>query len=214
MLRWILRALSLAAGTALLAEVTYVAVVAFRHHWWDAAATFTGLMFLVAFLLWLDLRKLKKRLSMNLLSKEAIFGLDDRKYEIVSVPEWGGDVRLRSLTGAERDEYEVGMTRQVGNTQKVDARNARAKLIALSACDVGGLPLFQAADVIKLGTKSSAALQRLFDAACRLSGFSDEDLKELEEGFEPAPNGASTSASPHTSATPSASSYAGSTPAS
>ena len=148
---------------------------------------------------------------MNLLSKEAILQADDRRYEIVNVPEWKGEVRLRSLSGAERDQYEAGLTRQVGNTQKIDARNARAKLVALSACDENGQPVFDPKDVIGLGNKSSAALQRLFDAAMRLSGFTEDDMKELEEGFGDAPNGASTSDSQPTSATPSPNSWHGST---
>lgn len=144
---------------------------------------------------------------MSLLSKDAILDADDRKYETVAVPEWGGKVRLRSLSGSERDEYETSLVQQVGGKQAVNARNARAKLIALSAVDGAGQPLFSKADVLKLGSKNSAALQRLFDAACRLSGFTDEDVKELEEGFGDAPNGASTSASPPISATPSANSW-------
>jgi hypothetical protein len=151
---------------------------------------------------------------MNLLSKDQILQADDRRYEIVSVPEWGGDVRIRSLSGAERDQYEAGLTRQVGNTQKIDARNARAKLVALSVCDENGQPVFDAKDVIGLGNKSSAALQRLFDAAMRLSGFTEDDMKELEEGFGEGPNGPSTSDSPPTLATPLPNSWHGSTPAS
>jgi hypothetical protein len=150
----------------------------------------------------------------TLLSKEAIFAADDHKYEIVPVPEWGGEVRMRSLTGTERDAYEDSLTQQVGNKQVVNARNARAKLVALSAINEDGTPLFDKADVIKLGSKNSAALQRLFDAACKLSGFSEEDVKELEEGFGGAPNGASTSASPSPLAAPSPNSWHAPTPAS
>jgi hypothetical protein len=150
----------------------------------------------------------------TLLSKDQILQADDHHHEVVSVPEWGGEVRMRSLTGTERDAYEGGLTRQVGNKQVVDAKNARAKLVALSAVNEDGTPLFATADVLKLGSKNSAALQRLFDAACRLSGFSEEDMKEMEEGFGSAPNGASTSGSPSPSAAaPSPSSWQPSTPA-
>lgn len=130
---------------------------------------------------------------MTLLSKDAILGADDRQYETVAVPEWGGEVRLRSLSGSERDEYENSLVHQVGNKQVTNARNARAKLVALCAVDAAGVPLFEPRDVIKLGSKSSAALQRLFDAACRMNGFTDDDVKELEEGFGEGPLGPSTS---------------------
>jgi hypothetical protein len=144
---------------------------------------------------------------MALLSKGAIFGGDDRQYEVVPVPEWNhlapegqdAEVRLRSLTGTERDDYEGSMIEQRGKKVKANIRNMRAKLVALSACDEAGEPLFDQADVMRLGQANAAALDRLYEAACRLSGLSDDDVKELEEGFEQAPNGASTSASRPTS---------------
>ncbi|TDB88358.1 hypothetical protein E1264_11795 [Actinomadura sp. KC216] len=120
---------------------------------------------------------------MSLLSREQILAADDRTYEVVACPEWGGDVRLRSLTGAERDEWENSMIRQVGKKQVANMRNARAKLVALSAVDGDGQLLFTPSDVIKLGSKNAAALDRLFETAQRLSGVTDEDMKEIEEGF-------------------------------
>lgn len=143
---------------------------------------------------------------MALLSKDAILGADDRRYEIVPVPEWGGEVRLRSLSGSERDEYENSLVQQVGNKQVTNARNARAKLVALCAVDDAGAPLFEPRDVIKLGSKNSSALQRLFDVACKMNGFTDEDVKELEGNSEPAQSGPSTSVSPSPTVSPSMSS--------
>ncbi|WP_433225613.1 hypothetical protein [Actinomadura formosensis] len=120
---------------------------------------------------------------MSLLSRDQILGAEDRTYEVVTCPEWGGDVRLRSLTGSERDEWENSLVRQVGDKRRLNARNMRAKLIALSAVDEHGAPLFSSADVIKLGSKNAAPLDRLFEACQRLSGLSDKDVEELEEGF-------------------------------
>lgn len=131
---------------------------------------------------------------MALLSKDAIFSQDDSKTEDVSVPEWGGTVRVRSLTGAERDDFEASMIHQVGNTARANMRNMRAKLVSLSAINEDGSPLFAAADVIKLGQRSASALDRLFSSCQRLSGLGEDDVKELAEGFGDAPNGASTSA--------------------
>lgn len=144
---------------------------------------------------------------MALLSADQILGADDRTYEIVPVPEWGGEVRLRSLSGAEMDEFENSTERVVGNKIVRDVKNARAKLVAMSAVDENGQPLFTKAHVIKLGSKNSGALQRLFEAVQRLSGISDEQIKEMEETFESAPHGASTSVSPSPSATPSQNSW-------
>lgn len=136
---------------------------------------------------------------MTLLSKDQILQADDHKTEDVGVPEWGGEVRLRTLSGAERDEFENGIQQQVGNKQIINARNARAKLVAMCAIDEQGQPLFSKADVIKLGSKSSLALQRVYDVACRMNGFTEEDMKDLTENFGEGQNGPSTSVSPPTS---------------
>jgi hypothetical protein len=142
-----------------------------------------------------------------LLSADQILAAEDRTYEDVPVPEWGGEVRLRSLSGAERDEYEQGLVRQVGNKQVTDARNARAKLVALCAVNEDGSLLFTKAQVIKLGSKNAAALQRLFDVACRMNGFTEDDVRELEGNSEPAQSGPATSVSPSPSAAPSVNSW-------
>lgn len=150
---------------------------------------------------------------MTLLSKEAIFAQNDRKYEDVAVPEWGGTVRVRSLSGEERDAYEASMVHQVGNKAKANLRNMRAKLVALSAVKEDGSPMFDQGDVMRLGQANAAALDKLFAAAQRLSGLDDDDVKELEEGFGSAPNGASTSGSHSPSAAPLPNSSPGSAPA-
>lgn len=151
---------------------------------------------------------------MNLLGKDQILGADDRAYDIVPCPEWAGDVRLRSLTGDERDEWETSLVHQVGNKQVINSRNMRAKLVARCAVDKDGLLLFTAADVIKLGTKNAKPLDRLFEACQRLCGISDEDVKEMEEGFDETQDERSASASRLPWVAPSANSSPASRPVS
>jgi len=132
---------------------------------------------------------------MSLLSREAILGADDRATEDVEVPEWGGTVRVRALSGTERDAYEASLV-QVGpnGTQKLTLANARARLVSLSAVDEAGERLFtKEADVTALGKKSAAALQRVWAASSRLSGLTDEDVEKAAETFGDAPNDGSTS---------------------
>lgn len=115
----------------------------------------------------------------KLLSRDAILGASDIKTEDVSVPEWGGTVRVRGLDAKQRDEFESGLIETVGKTQRVTMRNARARLAALSIVGEDNEPLFSPADVFLLGEKSGAALDRVFAAASRLSGIGDSDMDEL-----------------------------------
>jgi hypothetical protein len=130
----------------------------------------------------------------SILSRDAILGADDRKTEDVPVPEWGGTVRVRGLSGVERDAYEAGIVQMRGDgSRAVNLQNLRGRLVSLSCVDENGARIFTDEDAIALGEKSAAALERVFDAARKLSGLSDNDVEELAEGFGDAPSGGSTS---------------------
>lgn len=131
---------------------------------------------------------------MALLSRDAILKADDLKTEDVDVPEWGGTVRVRALTGSERDKLESSMVEQRGRVQRVNAINFRAKLVAAAVIDEKGHNVFEEADVKQLAYKSAGALDRVAAVASRLSGMSDEDVEELTEGFSDDPSESSTSA--------------------
>lgn len=125
---------------------------------------------------------------MAFLTRDAILGADDRDYVEVTCPEWGGTVRLRSITGRQRDEYEQSLVEQRGNDRKMNLRNARAKLIVLCAVGEDGRPLFSADDLRQLSAKNAKPLDRLFDACRRLTGLSDDDVRELTENFGATPD--------------------------
>lgn len=134
------------------------------------------------------------------LDADAIFAIDDTREEDVLIPEWktaaspkGTWIKMRGLTGSQRDAYEASITIGKGPNQTINARNARAKLVVMCAIKPDGSPLFKADQVAALGAKSGSAIQRLFDAARKLSGLSDEDMDELTEGFETAQSAASIS---------------------
>ncbi|WP_223833095.1 hypothetical protein [Streptomyces venezuelae] len=118
---------------------------------------------------------------------------DDLKTEDVEVPEWGGTVRLRTLTGEQRDAFEQSMVETKGGKQKQNLANFRARLIAKCVITKDGELMFSPPDIKPLGQKSAAALSRVFDACQKLNGFSESDVEELTEGFDDAPQGLSTS---------------------
>jgi hypothetical protein len=131
----------------------------------------------------------------SLLTKEQILGADDRRTEDVEVPEWGGTVRVRALSGRERDAYEAGIVQVRGDgSRNVTLENIRSRLVSLTVVDESGERIFSDGDVKALGEKSAAALERVFDVARKLSGLSEDDVEELAGDFDDAPKGDSTSA--------------------
>ena len=132
------------------------------------------------------------------LSREQILEAEDLQTVEVDVPEWDGTVLVRGLTGQERDEYEVALLefrRGPKGERRAEMRweNARAKRLVRCCVDATGTRLFSDDDVIRLGRKSGAALERVFKQARTLSGLSGGDLEELVEGFGPAQSEGSTS---------------------
>jgi len=121
---------------------------------------------------------------MAILNKDLILAADDMKTTDVDVPEWGGTVRLRTLTGGERDKFESDSIDQRGKSNKMNLINLRARLVALCAVDETGKRMFGDNEVSKIGAKSAAVLDRLFQAAQELNGMTQKDVEELTEGFE------------------------------
>lgn len=111
-----------------------------------------------------------------MLNRDAILNADDLPRELVEVPEWGGNVYVRTLRGNERDNFEQSI---VGKKQKTSLDNVRARFAVLTICDESGKRLFSDADAKALGDKSAAALDRVFAVSQRLNGFSQEDQEDL-----------------------------------
>lgn len=107
-----------------------------------------------------------------ILTKDQILEASDLKNEPVEVPEWGGSVLVRTMTGADRDAFESSMiTEQPDGTRKPNMSNLRAKLVALTVVDETGNRLFDVSDIDRLALKSASALERVFAAAQRLNGL-------------------------------------------
>lgn len=121
------------------------------------------------------------------LDRKSILAADDVRKEKIAVPEWGGDVFLRVLTGTDRDRFEESYA-----DQKMKAFRIRFLLLAL--CDEGGERLFSDDEADILGKKSSVVINRLFEAGWKLNAFTQEAVDALGEDSEAAPSGGSTSA--------------------
>ncbi len=135
------------------------------------------------------------------LSKDDILKAADNAPEEVHVPEWGGTVLVRGMTGRERDAFEVSlMTTGRGGRREVSPVNVRAKVIARCVVDDDGNRLFTDADAAELGERSAAAVDRVYAVAARLSGMSDEDQENMTRDFALADGNGSSSTSPPASA--------------
>ena len=114
------------------------------------------------------------------LKRDDILNVDDLKTIDVEVPEWGGTVCVKMMSGKERDDFEASVVSFKNGKQNVTTANIRAKLVQKTVIDPETKELiFTVADIDSLGKKSSAALDRVFSAAQNLSKISDDDIEEL-----------------------------------
>lgn len=99
-----------------------------------------------------------------MLSRDQILAAGDIKTEDVEVPEWGGTVRVRTLSAADR-------LRVVGTAGAgIDTRIIW--LVAALVDDKGG-PLMKAEDVAAMMQKSAKATDRVYEVVSRLN-FSEK----------------------------------------
>jgi hypothetical protein len=125
------------------------------------------------------------------LSKDQILSVNDRPTETVDVPEWGGSVILRTMSGLERNDYDASNMKRVGDSYEADTSNMYAKLLSRCLIDEDGKPLFTEADFGRLGTKSAKVLSRLFDKASAMNGLGRN--AEVEAGKASTEESSSTS---------------------
>lgn len=120
-----------------------------------------------------------------MLTKEQILGAEDFVREVVHVKEWGGDVVVSGMSGAERDDFDAEVSALVKQDRAAFFRNARARLLVRCLVDEQGNRLFTIDDVAALGKRNSAVLERLAMIAQRLNYMTDESMEELKGKSKP-----------------------------
>lgn len=113
------------------------------------------------------------------LSKEDILKQEDLKYVEVDCPEWGGKVRLKTMTGLERDSFEASLFDGKAGSEKTNLKNLRAKLLAICLVNGEGKRLFGDREIDALGGKSAKALDKLYTIASELNAIGAKDVDEL-----------------------------------
>lgn len=119
------------------------------------------------------------------LSKEQILAAQDVRFEDVETTLWGGKVRIRSMTGADRDAYEQWLMDNRTADDKANLRQLRARLCCLSIVDADGQRIFEDTDIEALSNKSAVVLENLADAIIRLNVLSRDGLEDMLKNSEP-----------------------------
>ena len=108
------------------------------------------------------------------LTLDQIKNADDVKTLQVDIPEWGGHVTVKGMTGRLRSNLE----------QKVNsnAPHGDVKMMVVLSCtldDKGDL-LFSKDDKKWLVEKAAGPIEKIFESVCKLSGISDSAVDDAE----------------------------------
>lgn len=124
------------------------------------------------------------------LDRESIIRRRPLKLEKVHVPEWGGDVYVREMTGAERDWLDSQMyDPKTKDVSLLNVPNYRATIAALVLADENGALLFTKHDIPFLSSQPARGLERVMEAGLRVSGMSDTAVDDAEKNSEPGTSG-------------------------
>ena len=96
---------------------------------------------------------------------EEILSKDDFTFEEMEVPEWGGTIRVRSLSGDERTK----ITQMA--QQRKDGDGMFEQVIIFAVVDENGKHVFRADHLKALKEKSASVSQRIGQKVLELSGF-------------------------------------------
>jgi hypothetical protein len=119
---------------------------------------------------------------MPILSHDQILTVNDIAIEILPVPEWGGEVYVKTISAAERGMIEARMIEMGSNGQpkNIKIENLTTFIAFLSICDETGKRIFtDIKDIEQLGKKSAAAIDRVAEKAQSLARISPADIEKM-----------------------------------
>jgi len=109
--------------------------------------------------------------------RDQILNSNDIPKELVKVKEWGIEIEVRGMTGAERTRIlDIAM----GKDQDVNLQMVYPEIVIATSFDAEtGEQIFTPADRTALLSKSANALDRLATVGMRLSGFTAETTEAM-----------------------------------
>ena len=115
------------------------------------------------------------------LTRDQILTADDLTTLDVSVPEWGGTVRVRAMTATALEEYQ---RLQLAQEENGELRHIRESLVAFCIVDETGARVFSPDDVAALGAKSGAALSRVWEVCAKLNAVTRDETEQIKKNSE------------------------------
>ena len=115
------------------------------------------------------------------LSKKDIWKVKSLRKQLVDVPEWGGSIWVREMTGESRAEYDKWLV------EKGNVGGMKVRIVIATAIDEDGKPMFNEIDIPDLLSKSHRAIERIANVGADISGLTFVAREEVRKNSETAP---------------------------
>lgn len=112
------------------------------------------------------------------LTREQIMGLNDLKPTVYEVPEWGGSVNLRVMTGHEKLQYDLFQQQKDPEPLFADVI---ALLVSMVVVDDNNEPIFHSPDEVK--QRNAQVIERLFFEAVRVNAANPSAVEDLAKNL-------------------------------
>lgn len=100
--------------------------------------------------------------------------------DVLTVPELGGTIYVRGMSGKERDEFEEGLRIRRGRRSgQSDLRNFRARLAVKVIVTEDGQRILTDEDAVVFGRMPAGVLDRIISRCTELSGMAEEEIDDL-----------------------------------
>lgn len=106
-----------------------------------------------------------------LLNKQQIKDVNDLPSIIVDMPEWGGEIKVRTMSAKDRIDFE-----KKNATSKTELETM-INLIMFSCVNEDNSLMFDKDDYDFLASKSAKSLMRIFNEAVKISTLSNDGLE-------------------------------------
>ncbi len=115
-----------------------------------------------------------------LTNAQEIIAAEDFRFAEVDVPEWGGTVRIRSLSAKQRDT----LARKIKSDGEAEASEM---MVVMCVVDENGQRVFEFKDIERLKAKSTIPIARIVRALGELTTAYEKSAEKFEENFDATP---------------------------
>lgn len=112
-----------------------------------------------------------------ILNKDQIFAAQDLQVSYIDIPEWGGQIKVKEMSAADRIEFEKQQSSDLKPSEMI------VRLVLMTCVDDNNQRIFSNDDLQALEQKSPSILLKIFNESMKINILNSEKIEEKAENF-------------------------------